>query len=419
MKIEDVISLIESGDIETGLAQLAKLEQTGDHETTYMVAQAYYQLGHLTNAKRLIDELIMLYPDEGELYTFAAEILIDSDEEDEAIDMLLEIKEQDSAFLQAQLFLADLYQMQGLEEVAEQKLLKAAKLAPNEEIVALGLGEFYLERGDYQKSIPYLKKALHSSETFEAYQVELRLAEAFSASGEFEEALIYYEKGLKKTEELSAYFGYGYTAFQVEDYEKAIVQFKKLKELDPNYTSLYPYLAKSYEAMHNLDEALHTINEGLKIDEYNEALYTQAAKISFKMNNLIAGENYLRDVIALNPSHVEAVQMLSSFLRTEERFEELLELLSHVKELGEDDPFHTWYEGVAQWKEEEFEKAYQAFQQVNDHFQEDLDFLEDYGQFLIEYGKRELGIQILKKVITLDSSRDDLVEIVEQLDNSY
>ncbi len=69
----------------------------------------------------LLLKSFLLIIDEGELYILAAEIAIDLDEEEDAIEWLLEIKEEDSTFLQAQLLLADLYQLQGLDEVAEDK----------------------------------------------------------------------------------------------------------------------------------------------------------------------------------------------------------------------------------------------------------------------------------------------------------
>src|SRR5699024_3854265 len=111
----------------------------------------------------IIDELLMYYPQEGELYVFSSELLIDLGDEDGAIEQLSLISEDDEAFLQAQLLLADLYQMQSLDEVAEQKLLAEAKKAPEVIVISYGLGVFYLERGDYLKSIPYLKKAVHAN----------------------------------------------------------------------------------------------------------------------------------------------------------------------------------------------------------------------------------------------------------------
>lgn len=412
--IENAMKKIESGDVEKGLNELAQLEQNSDHETKYVLAETYYQLGHLEKAKHLVEELLLLYPDEGELFTFAAEILIELDEEGEAIEMLSEVKETDPAYIRAQLLLADLYQMEGLDEVAEQKLLKAAALVPEEPIISFGLGEFYLERGDYLKSIPYFKKVLHSGEKFEQVNIELRLAEAYSGSGEFEEALIYYEKGLEEKTELHALFGYGYTAFQVGEYDQAIKQFTKLKELDPHFTSFYPYLAKCYEALNKWKEALDTLEEGIKVDEYNDELYVHAGKLSFKMQDIQAGEEFLRKVIAQNPSHFEAIRTLVAFLKEEERYEEILDLVDHLNELGEDDPLFTWYRAFAHHQLEHFVKAYESFKDAHPTFEKDSDFLEEYGRFLLEYGKRDEAIELLRKAVHIDHTK---LEVKEFLDN--
>ncbi|UOE92328.1 tetratricopeptide repeat protein [Alkalihalobacillus sp. LMS39] len=416
MTIEQAFKKIEQGEIADGLKQLEQIEKEADHETKYMVAQAYYELGHLEASKRIMDELIMLYPDEGELYIFSAELLIDLDEEDEAIDMLLEVKETDGVYVQAQLLLADLYQLQGLEEVAEQKLMNAMKKAPNEPIVSLGLGEFYLERGDYQKSIPHLKKALYANEpTFESFHIELRLAEAFSAAGEFEEAIEFYQKGLKEHDDPMSRFGYAYTVYQLEDFETAVQQFTKVKEQDPSFSSLYPYLAKSYEALHKYKDALHTIEEGLKIDEYNEGLYVQGAKLCFKTGDASKAENLLRQVISLNPSYFEAVRTLASYFKHEENYDDLLELIEHIEEFGEQDPLLTWYQAYGLWKEDDFNAAREAFAKVTEHFAEDAEFCEDYGMFLMESGYRKEGTELLQRAISLDNERSHLVEYLEQV----
>ncbi len=206
-QVEEALAAIEAGNVQKGLELLNEAEKkTTKHEEKYQLAEIYYELGHLERAKVIVDELLLLYPDEGSLYVMAAEIMIDHEQEDEAIDLLLEIGEDDPAFLQAQLLLADLYQMQALDEVAEQKLLLAAQKAPDEVIISYGLGEFYLERGDYNKSIPYLKKVLHSSEPLPDVQIELKMAEAYSASGQFEEAMYYYQQGLKEKLEPNAFW---------------------------------------------------------------------------------------------------------------------------------------------------------------------------------------------------------------------
>ncbi|MCL7745924.1 tetratricopeptide repeat protein [Halalkalibacter alkaliphilus] len=413
--LEQAISAIESGSVEHGLEQLAKLEKNADHQLKHDIAELYHELGHVEKAKKIIDELLMLYPDEGSLYAFAAELLIDMDEEDEAIEMLLEIKQEDPAFLQAQLLLADLYQMQSLDEVAEQKLLLAAQAAPNETIISYGLGEFYLERGDYIKSIPYLKKAVHASERLPNVHVELLLADAYSASGQFEDALEYYERGLKNHLDPNALFGYGFTAFQVGDMILAIEQLEALMALDPDYSSLYPYLAKAYEAEGRLDDAFETLERGMKIDEFNESLYIHAGKLSFKKQNPVEGETLLRKVIALNPSNVEAVQTLAAYLKHTESYEELLELMEHMREYGEEDSLYTWYGATALKEQDNYEKAYERYREIEEVYKDDIDFLEEYGYFLLEFGMRDQAIPKFKKVIEYQPDREDIVELLENL----
>ncbi|WP_096200924.1 tetratricopeptide repeat protein [Bacillus sp. FJAT-45350] len=418
-QVNKVFELIEAGEVEKGLAMLENIEQDANHDTKYTIAETYFELGHIDKAKNIIDELLMLYPDEGSLYAFAAELLIDLGEEDEAIEMLLEIKEEDPAFLQGQLLLADLYQMQGLDEVAEQKLLFASKLAPEEPIIAYGLGQFYLERGDYNKSIQFFKKVLQSGETFEHVSINLCLAEAYSATGQFEDALGYYEKGLKERTEMSAVFGYAYTAYQLEMFPLAIEQFKIVKEMDHEFSSLYPYLAKAYEAEHFLDKAMTVLEDGLKVDEYNEELYVHAGKLSFKMKDPEKGEDYLRKVIAINPSHFEAVRTLAAYLKHEEKYEDLLELVSHIKDFGETDPLLDWYEASALKEEDDYEKASVIYEEIQSQFQHDPDFLEEYGHFLLEMGERDRAIVELTKALTLDKGRIHISEFITELEQNY
>ena len=73
--------------------------------------------------------------------------------------ILNEIHEEDPAFPQALLLLADLYQMQGLYEVSEHKLLKAKEILPDEVLIDFALGELYLEEGKFIEAIKSLQQS--------------------------------------------------------------------------------------------------------------------------------------------------------------------------------------------------------------------------------------------------------------------
>lgn len=415
--LQKVIQLIDIGRYEEALHKLQQLSNSCDHETKFTIAQLYYELGLVDLAQKHTEELIEFYPDEGELYVFMAELLIDIGDEDEAIEMLLEVTETDQAYVQAQLLLADLYQTQGLDEVAEQKLLNAKKLVPEEPIVLFGLGEFYSARGDYSKSIPYYKKVLPFQDQLNGTNIHLRLAEAFSATGYFEDALSHYKQGLKLDSiTIDAHFGYGYTAFQVGDYSIAIQQFEKVESMDDGYSSMYPFLAEAYEKEGRLDDAMETLKRGIDKDEFNEKLYVQAGRVALSRGENEVGEEFLRKVIAINPSNFDGAKLLINYLKREERYEELVETIEYLTELGETDPLFDWYLAIAKRELDEFEEALHLYHELYNMFSTDSDFVEEYGDILLEAGDRTKALQMTKKAYELNNSKGHLVELIANLE---
>ncbi|UCZ54790.1 tetratricopeptide repeat protein [Bacillus shivajii] len=417
-KLQEAIQLIEQGKSEEGIQKAEKLVKEADDETKRTAAELFYELGLVDRSLEIIEELMFRYPDHGELFAFAAECYGELGKEDEAIEMLSEIKEDDPAFLQAQLLLADIYQNQGLEEVAEQKLIQAQKLAPEEPVLQYGLGEFYLNRGDYLQSIPYFKKVVHNEKFLQDHPLNpaLRIAEAYSATGQFEEALDYYQQGLGKEETPEGLFGFGITALQVKDYETATKQLIQLKDLDPDFTTLYPYLGKALREQSFLNEALDILQEGLKRDEFNEDLYLEMAKVQFLKGNGEAGKDFLQKVIALNPSNVSAVKELFVYFMEEEDYEDVLDLMEFLDDYGEYDPLFERYKAKALYETDDLDGAVQAYEKaIEDGDDQDSTLLEEAGFAYLEVGKKKEGISILEKLLSLEPERYDIEERIIQL----
>ena len=111
----------------------------GKPDEKFLLAEEMYQYGFLNEAKALVENLLVIYPEEGELLVLLGEILVEAGEEEEAILELEKISEHDPNFGQSLLLLADLYQVQGLYEVCERKLQKAKELLPDEVIIDFAL----------------------------------------------------------------------------------------------------------------------------------------------------------------------------------------------------------------------------------------------------------------------------------------
>ncbi|SFE34186.1 tetratricopeptide repeat protein [Alteribacillus iranensis] len=414
--LEQIVAMLQEGNTEEGLRLLQEREKHADHQEMYDLAMIYNELGRADKAQPLIEELISHYPDEGELYTLAAENLIDMDREDEAMEWLLEIKEDDDSFVRAQMLLADLYQLQGLDEAAENRLKIALEAAPDEPVLLAGLGEYYLERGDFSKSIPYLKRAEHDGFEYPEGSLELRLAEAYSATGEFESALRYYEKGLKEHTDVQALFGYGFTALQLQDYELAARKLEELKDLDPEFVSLYPYLIQSLEKIGNTEQALKVAEDGLAVDEYNDVLYTESGKLYITAGDEQTGEHRLREALSLNPGNIEASLTLLKLWDTQEDYNSMIDLITYLREIGEVDARFDWFYGKALWEEDELEEAKEAFDSASSVYNEDRDFLEEYGRLLLELGDRKKALTYLQAAARLETPDEDLAMLIADLE---
>ncbi|MCX8045945.1 MAG: tetratricopeptide repeat protein, partial [Anoxybacillus gonensis] len=213
-KLDEIVQLVEQGDVERALALVEQVKQNGSDEERYMLADHLFSWGFLEEAEALVHLLLARYPDERELQLFLAEIYTEMDKEEEALELLIDIEEDDPYYVCACLLMADLYQMQGLDEVSERKLLKAYEKMPDEPLVQFALAELYFTSGQYQKSLPYYEKVMKQVKTMAGTVIAQRMAEAYSLLGEFEQAMFYYEQALNERFDAHTLFQHGFTAYQ-------------------------------------------------------------------------------------------------------------------------------------------------------------------------------------------------------------
>lgn len=415
-RLENAIQLVEEGNVEEGLKVIKELREYSNDDEKYTIAENYHKWGFVEEAKEIVEELISRYPDEGELFVFLAEIMIDLDMEEEAIDILEQISGDDPVYLESLVLQADLFQMQGLYEVSEQKLLLAKEKSGDEPIIDFALAELYSSHGEYGKSIPYYEKVLRENDEIAGVNVNARIAESYGTTGKFEEALPYYEEAVKKQEDSNTLFGFGVTAFQAKYFKKAIEILCRLKELDPDYGSLYLYLAKAYEEEGSLAESFQTLLEGLEVESLNKELNFYAGKISMMLGDKENAEKHLRAAVGIDPGYVEATLQLSKFLLREERFEDVVECLDTVMSYGEYDEQFEWDLALSKNKLEQYSDALNHYRHAYTFFKETPEFLEEFGYFLMEEGKRQEAIDVFKELLKLDPMKYEIEELISDLE---
>lgn len=415
--VEKIIQLFENGQLDKAKKLIDKVKKSGSDEEQYLLAEELNQLGFPEDAKNLYQILLEKYPEEGELIVLLAETFVDLNQEEEAILLLEKIDASDPSYPRALLLLADLYQMQGLYEVSEQKLLMAKELAKDEPVIDFALGELYMEQGRYREAVDYYHKLI-DQQIYElaGTQIRQRIAEALSAAGEFEEALPYYDDALDEKLEVNTLFGFGLTAYQAGYYQTAIEKFTELKALDPDYHSLYLYLARSYEHEEMLEQALQSIKEGIAHDEFQKELYFLGGKIALKLQKEDEAESFFQQALRLDPGYLEAALTLNKLYMTQERYSDILDIIKQVQNEGEDDPQFLWDQAKALHGLEQYSEALKMYQKAYNDFKNNQDFLEEYGYFLLEEGKTQKAAEIFHKLLEKDPTNEEWILLLERLE---
>lgn len=413
--IYEAVQLIENGQTEKGLEVLKNSVKNANDEEKYEAAIIFQSLGLLDEAKNIIEDLVYLYDDDEELKIMYAEILLDLDLEDEALEILLTIKENNETKVQALLLMADLYQVQGLDEVAEQKLFEAKRILPNEPVVDFALGEYYFSKYDYKKAIPFYEKLMNQDIEVNGVSKELRLAESLSAEGEWEEAIPFYEKGIEQSKDFHTLLGYGITLFQAERYSACIPIFEEAIFFDPEYLVAHLWLSKAFDIEGQYQDGYDIIQKALLVDETNVECLMSAAKLARKLKNLETSKKHLQEALIYDPSLIEAVQLLVGILFEEEDYDEIIGTIELAIEHGASDPHFNWDLGKAYYGIEKYELALNQYRLAYNEFNQEISFLKEFGDLLFEEGLIQEAKEVYLKLQDDEYLQEEVRERLDRI----
>ncbi|KAF0468543.1 tetratricopeptide repeat protein [Pediococcus pentosaceus] len=410
---QKTLAALESGQIEESNRLYSWALRKDDNETLYNLAGELFALGFDGKALRIYEKLIEEYPNDDELLVLAAEILIDQGKNDAALENLDQVSPDSEFYVSSLMVQADLYQTEELYEVSERKLVEAIKLAPEEPAIQLALGELYYTTQDYSKAVNYYLGLIKSgiSEMSQINIVE-RLAASYAAYGKFEKAIAYFEQIHEEDLTPDILMQEGITYLQLDENERAQATLEKVIELDPSYSSAYPYLINSYQKDEQWDKGLIAAQEGLAVDQYNPELYLQAAEMAEHALDNELVEKYLRKAIELAPENTEGMIRITDFYNRIGKYDETLRFASD----DITDAQLNWNLALAYWKTDDFKKAASHFDAALSDLKDTTAFLLDLYHFLRESGQLEHAVDIARKYVKLAPTDVDMQDELEQLE---
>ncbi|WP_204121635.1 MULTISPECIES: tetratricopeptide repeat protein [Levilactobacillus] len=393
---ETALDQLEKGQLEDFKKQYALSLRHDDDETLFSLGEELYSLGFLNQSRRIYEKLLKKYPDEDELRTNLADIAIDEDKNDEALDYLNQVKPDSPAYIESLMVAADLYQTQELFEVSEQKLLTAKKLAPDEPVITFALAELYFTMREFRKAIPlYLDLITAGTTELSRVNIVERLGVAYANAGRFEQAVGYLKQIHPGNMTPDVKFETAFTYLQLKERPTAIRLFNELKDSDAHYTSLYPYLGQALEEENRLPEALTALQEGLGVDQYNEKLWLQAAHVATKLDDEKMAEKYLTHGHQLDSDDLSAVIQLSNLYVKQERWQENADLVQPYVKSEDADPQLYWNLAITAEHQEDFDAARKYYDAAQPFFMDQADFLKPAIYFYREEGATDQVIKLL------------------------
>ena len=384
-----------------------------DPEILASLAEELQALGFIEEAKRALEKLLKDFPEEDVFYLSLAEIAIEDDLIDDAFEYLEKIKPESENYLESLLVTADLYQVLGIPEVSEAKLLQAKTIAPEEPLITFALAELHFSANQLGEAInDYGQLQKQGIDEIANISIDERIGSAYSMMGGFEEAVPFLERALEKEHTSDRLFQLGFTYYQLHDHQKAINYLQELITIDPQYQSGYYYLADSLKEEELMEEALVAAEEGVKENPYQVELLHMASEIAYRLRDSKKAEELLLQALETGDKTDETLLTLSNLYLNEEQPDKAIEMISQMDE--EDNPYAAWNLAQAYNELEDFDVARTYYKQAYEDLAHEPDFLKAYGIFLREDGQLEPARAVLTNYLQLEPGDLEVQSLLEE-----
>ena len=356
------------------------------------LGQYLESIGFYPQAKEIYEQIAETYP---EVYLSLATILAEEGQTEEAFAYLEEIGPESNWYVASLLVKADLYQMEGLADVAREKLVEAARLS-DDPIIQLGLAEIDLELERYQEAIQEYAQ-LDNREILEAtgFSTYQRIGFAYANLGKFEAAVPFLEKALEIEFDDQIAYELATLLSDQEEFQKALIYYKQIDTLSPDF-EVYEYgYALALQAENDREKALEIAKQGIQKNPFDAQLKLLASQLSYELHQPEQAEAYLLEAKEVADDLEEIALRLTTLYLEQERFDQVLAWQNEEVETV----VTRWNIARALSALEKTEEAVSAYQELYEDLKDNPEFLEAYVYLLREAGDvtkaREVANQYL------------------------
>ncbi|MGZ7509991.1 hypothetical protein ACXWTB_01345 [Streptococcus pyogenes] len=384
---EKMIASLDQQDLAHAEKYFQKALKEDDADSLIALGEYLESIGFLPHAKRIYLQLADDYP---ELNINLAQIAAEDDAIEEAFLYLDKVSKDSPNYLSALLVMADLYDLEGLTEVAREKLLQAVAIS-SEPLVIFGLAEIDMSLQYFKEAIDYYAQ-LDNRQILELTGISTyqRIGRAYASLGKFEAAIEFLEKAVAIEYEDETVFELATLMYDQENYQKANLYFKQLETINPDYPGYEYGYALSLHEEHKTSEALRLVQQGLRKNAFDSQLLLLASQLSYELHDRQNAENYLLQAKEVAVDDEEILMRLVTLYFDAERFEEVIALNRETI----DNVLTKWTIAKVYHALEQEEVALALYNEISADLAENPEFLQDYAYLLREFGQFHKAIQM-------------------------
>lgn len=379
---QQMLQALEEQDLTKAEHYFAKALENDSSDLLYELATYLEGIGFYPQAKKIYLKIVEDFP---EVHLNLAAIASEDGQIEEAFTYLEEIQADRDWYVSSLALKADLYQLEGLTDVAREKLLEALTYS-EDSLLILGLAELDSELENYQAAIQAYaqldNRSIYEQTGISTYQ---RIGFAYAQLGKFETATEFLEKALElEYDDLTA-FELASLYFDQEEYQKATLYFKQLDTISPDFEGYEYGYSQALHKEHQVQEALRIAKQGLEKNPFETRLLLAASQFSYELHDASGAENYLLTAKEDAEDTEEILLRLATIYLEQERYEDILDLQSEEPE----NLLTKWMIARSYQEMDDLDTAYEHYQELTGDLKDNPEFLEHYIYLLRELGHFE------------------------------
>ncbi|HEW7117230.1 TPA: tetratricopeptide repeat protein [Streptococcus pneumoniae] len=379
---QQMLQALEEQDLTKAEHYFAKALENDSSNLLYELATYLEGIGFYPQAKEIYLKIVEDFP---EVHLNLAAIASEDGQIEEAFTYLEEIQADSDWYVSSLVLKADLYQLEGLTDVAREKLLEALTYS-EDSLLILGLAELDSELENYQAAIQAYaqldNRSIYEQTGISTYQ---RIGFAYAQLGKFETATEFLEKALElEYDDLTA-FELASLYFDQEEYQKATLYFKQLDTISPDFEGYEYGYSQALHKEHQVQEALRIAKQGLEKNPFETRLLLADSQFSYELHDASGAENYLLTAKEDAEDTEEILLRLATIYLEQERYEDILDLQSEEPE----NLLTKWMIARSYQEMDDLDTAYEHYQELTGDLKDNPEFLEYYIYLLRELGHFE------------------------------